>query len=468
MNRVLQNRLILQLLFTVTAAMALAGIGVLLITDAVRNAEGVVVSEARNVITAAVSELREQQPSAGITRSVLRSYSGVEGGFYKDGQFVGYAYPTHDTGGPKTDVPSAERGIIAMVAQQSLSNHQPVYRVIRGRFDVVVIGAVSNSNHTTAAWAMKRIHVQDGNHRQEALLAILIAAALASVAGSLTTGMSLTRGIAQIRTGLSTLETDFEFRLPERRDELGRISQSINRMAAGRRKLETDLRREDRLRALGRLAAGLAHEIRNPLNSIRLTVQLLEHRLDTGRLRREDLATLRAEVDRLSALLNDLLDLQRSRPPAPEFQPVLPIVHHCVRLLERQSGMQGAHIRIESPAEEVFAVFDTQQLTQTVMNLLLNALEAVRPRGTINISIAEESGAAKIAVQDDGPGLDSEQEEHLFEPFYTSKPSGTGLGLAVSRELMRRQGGDVVYGGSQQGARFTVRLPRSVCTDQPY
>jgi signal transduction histidine kinase len=86
-------------------------------------------------------------------------------------------------------------------------------------------------------------------------------------------------------------------------------------MASVRRKLESELRREDRLRAVGRLAAGLAHEIRNPLNSIRLTVQLLERRLDTNSIRREDLRTVQTEVDRLSALLNDLLDLQRSGQP---------------------------------------------------------------------------------------------------------------------------------------------------------
>ncbi len=476
MNRLLQNRLLLQLLFTLIAAGSLAVLSVVLIADAIEGAESVVLGEANKTIATALGELKQQQQYralssstaknvslGGITQSVLRSYPGVEGGFYSSGQFLGYAYPTHDTGVAKTDVPAAERGLIAGLAEQSLKTDQPIYRVIRGKLDFLVLGAVANANHTTAIWAMKRLpgRANATGRRRAVLLAILIAAALVSVAGTLATGFSLARGVAQIRTGLAALEKDFNFHLPERRDELGSISRSINQMASVRRKLEAELRHEDRLRALGRLATGLAHEIRNPLNSIRLTVQLMEHRLDTGRLRHEDLQTVQGEVDRLSILLDDLLDLQRTRQPAPQFQPVLPVVRHCVGLVERQAEMNGTRVNMDVPRREIFAFFDAQQLTQTVMNLLLNAVEASKAGGVVNVSIAEESGAVRVEVEDDGPGLDAEQQEHLFEPFYTTKPSGTGLGLAVSRELMRSQGGDLIYDASTEGSRFVVHLPRN-------
>nr|MDQ2712743.1 ATP-binding protein [Acidobacteriota bacterium] len=238
------------------------------------------------------------------------------------------------------------------------------------------------------------------------------------------------------------------------------ISRSINRMASVRRKLENELRREDRLRAVGRLAAGLAHEIRNPLNSIRLTVQLLERRLEANSVRREDLQTVRTEVDRLSNLLNDLLDLQRSRQPRPELQAVFPVLQHCINLVERQAVMQSTTIYLDSPYQQMEAFFDSQQLTQTVVNLLLNALQACHDGGTVHVRAFEENGISRIEVQDDGPGLDSEQQEHLFEPFHTTKPAGNGLGLAVSRELMRSQGGNLVYSPSQEGACFVVELPR--------
>ncbi len=255
-------------------------------------------------------------------------------------------------------------------------------------------------------------------------------------------GLSLARGVAQIKKGLASLEQDFNFRLPERSDELGGISRAINRMASVRRKLESELRREDRLRALGRLAAGLAHEIRNPLNSIRLTVQLLERRLNTQSIRREDLITVRTEVDRLNSLLNDLLDLQRSRQPRPMVQPVVPTIEHCIGLVERQAEMQNAHICFEPVEREIRARFDSQQLTQTIVNLLLNALEASSGGGRIHVRSFERNGVTVIEVQDTGPGLSAEQREHLFEPFYTTKagrhrPGARGLSRADAQSGRR-------------------------------
>jgi signal transduction histidine kinase len=485
MNRLRQNRLLLQLLFTVIAAVSLAAISALLISDAVRGAESVVVGETKRTLTTALQQLREQQryrsssdpywsslpkeardvSLRGITDTVLRSYPGVEGGFYAgSGSFLGYAYPTHDTGTLKTDVPAAESGLIATLAERSLGSNTALQQVVRGRVDLLVIAAERGGNPGTAVWAMKRLagRAHSDNATRTLLLVTLAIAALGSIAGTLATGISLARGVAQVQAGLGTLERDFDFRLPERKDELGKISRAINRMAASRRKLEADLRREDRLRALGRLAAGLAHEIRNPLNSIRLTVQLLESRLQSGRVRPTDLETVRTEVDRLSALLNDLLDLQRTRQPVVTSQPVLPVLEHCTSLLSRQADLQGVRIQVLGGHEEISARFDSQQLTQALMNLLLNALEASRPGDLVEVRVRENSGNdIAIEVCDSGPGLDPDQQDHLFEPFFTTKAAGTGLGLAVSRELMRSQGGDLLYDGSRRGACFVIHLPRN-------
>lgn len=372
LNRLRQNQLLVQLLFTLIAAISLAGISILVITDAIRSAESVVVGETKQTLTTALKELKQQRqyrvasdPSwsslpkqaqnvslRGITDTVLRSYPGVEGGFYaRSGAFLGYAFPTHDTGIAKTDVPAAESGLIAALARRSLAAGKPVAEVVRGRMDLLVIAAVRSANDSTAIWVMKRLpgRAHSNNAAQVILFGILITAALVSVAGALATGISLARGVAQIKKGLAALEEDFDYELPVRKDELGTISSAINRMAAVRRKLEAGLRREDRLRALGRLAAGLAHEIRNPLNSIRLTAQLLEHRLKTGRLREVDIHTVQLEVDRLSRLLNDLLDLQRTRQPVIKFQPVLPPLEHCLTLLRRQAEMQGARLYLVAP-----------------------------------------------------------------------------------------------------------------------
>jgi len=483
MNRLLQNRLVLQLLLTSAAALSLSAISVILITYAVRNAERVVLGEANKNIATAVSELNEQYryrassdsswqslPAQaldislrGITQTVLRSYPGVEGGFYTRGDFLGYAFPTHDTGSSKTDVPSAERDLILSLARRSAESDAFTEQVIRGKSDLLVLGAIPASKGGPVIWTMKRLagRATSGAWRRDLLLSILAAAALASIAVSLATGLSLARGVAQIRNGLSQMERNFEFRLPPRSDELGVISRSVNQMARARGELELELRREDRLRALGRLAAGFAHEIRNPLNSISLTVQLLERRLDTNTIRREDLRTVRTEVERLSGLLNDLLDLQRSRQPRPELQPILPVLKHCVILVEQQARMQNVIVQMEEAGGDITGFFDSQQLTQTIVNLLLNALEASPKGGAVHVHARLKNGLSQVEVNDQGPGLGPDQQEHLFEPFYTTKPAGTGLGLAVSRELMRSQGGDVQHVASETGARFVVQLPKS-------
>ena len=284
MNRLLQNRLLLQLLFTSVAALSVAALSVVLISQAIQGAERVVVGEANRTIATAIHELNQQYqyrvssdsswsslPAQArdvslraITQTVLRSYPGVEGGFYSGADFLGYAFPTHDTGSAKTDVPSAERGLIVLLTEESRRSNGLIERVVRGRSDLLVLGAAPGQSGGTVIWAMKRLagRAAPGPGWRELLLSILVLAALISIAGTLATGVSLARGAAQIQQGLSKLEEDFGFRLPEGSDELGRISRAINRMASVRRKLEDELRREDRLRVAGRLAAGLAHEIR--------------------------------------------------------------------------------------------------------------------------------------------------------------------------------------------------------------
>lgn len=483
MNRLLQNRLQLQLFFTLMAALSVATLSVLLITEAIRSAESVLIGETNRTVSSAIRELAQQYryrvssdsswdslpkqaqdvSLRGITQTVLRSYPGVEGGFYVDSEFAGYAFPTHDTGSPKIDLPSAERNWIFSVVSRSLQSATGVQQVFRGGRDLLVIEAVADRNHGFASWAMKRLPGRNdpGIRNREILLTALVLAALLSVAGTLAASFRLARGVRQIQGGLAVLEKDFAYRLPESSGELGSISKSINRMASVRRQLETELRREDRLRTAGRLAAGLAHEIRNPLNSIRLTVQLLEHRLKSNAIRPQDLATIRSEVDRTSLLLNDLLDLQRSRQPRPEVQKVVPVVEHCLGLIEKQAEMQGTAVHIEAEDPDLCARFDSQQLTQALVNLLLNALEAAPGGRTVWIRTRQEDAAAQVSVQDEGPGLDAEQQDHLFEAFYTTKPSGTGLGLAVSRELLRSQGGDLVYRPTEQGALFVITLSRN-------
>jgi signal transduction histidine kinase len=472
------RRLQLQLLFVLVAALSVTTLSVLLISNAIHSAEGVVIADTHKMLATANAELDQQYsyrvssdsswpalPAAAqdvslraISQATLRSYPGVEGGFFAGGQILGYAYPTHGSGTPKIDVPEAELAQIKSAIRQARISGRGS-QILRGSRDLVVIQAIRRGDHVT--WTMKRVSgiTDPGERRRNALLIWLVIAALVSVTGTLATVMGLRRGLSEIEGGLARLETDFEFALPAKGGELGRISRSVNRVAAARRNLEAELRREDRLRAIGRLAANIAHEIRNPLNGIRLGMQMLKQKLAHHEIREGDLDLVIEEVDRLNVLLTDLLAFRETQRPTLEAQPLLPIVERCVRLVEAQAHDRGIDIEIHASDSEACASVDAKQLTQVLTNLLLNSMTAISGRGTIDMYVLQEHDSASIEVHDTGPGIPPDRKEHLFEAFYTTRSEGTGLGLAVSNELVRGMGGTITYRDGAPGAVFALNFP---------
>jgi signal transduction histidine kinase len=479
MKALLQKRLQLQLLSALLAVACVAASSVLVITDAIRHAQGFVLTDTSRALRSAIKDLKRQYrerissddswPSLpvsaqdlslrAISEAVLSSYPGIEGGYWSASSFLGYSYPTHDGGTPKTDVPAAERDTIESVIAQSTARGS-AEQVLRGKRDLVVIRAEKQDGIT--AWVMKRLpgQAEPAERRRSLLLAVLITAALFGAGGVLATSVRLHRGISQIKRGLATLKSDFGHGLSERKDELGEISRAINEMAAVRRKLEAELRREDRLRTTGRLVASIAHEIRNPLNSIRLCMQLLEQRLDKNTLRREDLRLVRDEVDRMNELLSDLLAFQQGRPPQMKLQRTYPLLERCVELTQPQAERRRVQLALQANEPEVEASVDAQQFMQVMMNLILNAIEAATEPGRITIGMRSNPNHLAVEVSDEGPGLTVDQQEHLFEAFYTTKANGVGLGLAVSRELVQSMGGQLYYKSAGAGATFVVELPR--------
>jgi signal transduction histidine kinase len=472
------RRLQLQMVFVLVAAISVTILSAILIAGAIRGAERIVVGDTSRTLDGANAELAlqysyrvgsdpgwDQFPVSArdislraISQVTLRSYPGVEGGFYAGTQILGYSYPTHGSGNLKVDVPEAERPEIEGTIRQAQKSGKGE-RILRGSRDIVLIAAVSQGDHVS--WTMKRLSgiTDAGEKRRSALLVGLVIAALASVIGTLAMVIGLRKGIAEIQGGLSRLETDFGFELPVSGGELGSISRSVNRVADTRRSLEAALRRADRLRAVGRMAANMAHEIRNPLNGIRLTMQMLKQKLGTNGIQPNDLDLVIGEVDRLNALLSDLLAFRDARKPSLAAQKLLPIVERCVDLLRLQAQERDVrmHIRVDDP--EASAAVDEKQLTQVLTNLVLNALAAVPANGTIDLRLSRNGKGPLIEVHDSGPGVAPELREHLFEPFYTTRDEGIGLGLAVSRELISGMGGTLEYRDDGTGATFAIHLP---------
>jgi signal transduction histidine kinase len=477
MSNFFQRRLQLQLLLILLAGVAVTALSVLLIWDSVHNAERVVIGDMGNQLNAAVAELGRQYayradsdtnwqslPLAsqdislrGISQTVLRSYPGVEGGFFLDGEFAGYAFPTHDNPSAKTDVPAAERSVIEDVSRRASASGS-AQELLRGGSELVLVEAMKARDRDAVAWAMQRRPRQTGTTGRRVLLVALVLAALMSVGGTLRMAILLRRGVSEIQSGLQGLEKDFNQSLPESSGELGEISKSINRLAVVRRRLEDELRREDRLRTVGRTVAGFAHEIRNPLNGIRLSMQVLEQRLNGGTVQTQDLELVMGEVDRMDALLTDLLAFREKKSVDVSEQDVLPVVERCVELV--QSPNAGSRIRVETFAEHspLFVRIDSQRLTQATLNLLLNAVEAAGDNGDVVVRLLQNGENVEIEIQDSGPGLTLEQQQHIFEAFYTTKANGTGLGLAVSRQLVLEMGGDLRYQSEAGRKAFVISL----------
>ncbi|MFC1779353.1 nitrogen regulation protein NR(II), partial [Thermodesulfobacteriota bacterium] len=221
--------------------------------------------------------------------------------------------------------------------------------------------------------------------------------------------------------------------------------------------LEDQLKRTDRLAAVGRLASGLAHEIRNPLASISGSVQLL---LEDEKVNEEDRHLMNIvikEADRLSVLLSDFLNFARPSALQLELIDIASLVDELVALVNASGQFQDVVIE-KSYSGSILMNIDPQKMYQVLWDLIINAGEAARPEGKIRIDINAAQG--EIVIEDTGAGIADEDRDRLFEPFYTTKDKGTGLGLAnVYANVEAHQGRIYVEPGSLGGARFIIELP---------
>ncbi|MGK2943430.1 MAG: two-component system sensor histidine kinase NtrB, partial [Desulfuromonadales bacterium] len=223
------------------------------------------------------------------------------------------------------------------------------------------------------------------------------------------------------------------------------------------KELEGQLQRADRLAAVGRLASGMAHEIRNPLASISGSVQLL---LEDDKVNTEDRRLMNIvikEADRLSLLLSDFLTFARPAPLQIESIDVASLLDELIALLNASGQFQNVIIEKAYHGPNRMNV-DPQKMHQVLWDLLLNAGEAASPEGRIRVEI--NGGQGEIIIEDTGSGIAEEDRDKLFEPFYTTKDTGTGLGLANAyANIGSHRGRITVESGSLGGARFIIELP---------
>jgi two-component system sensor histidine kinase HydH len=418
---------------------------------------------------------------AAITAEALADLDGVEGGFYLDDwhQFAGFAFPNDPHAPPeppppplgrhrlgkkekkhlppppdlaapvRRDPPSKERDFIFAQCQASLDAEPDASLIVQtlaippSRSIVVTQAVGKRGSSRMATWVMTRLT------RPENLAADLrryLTSALLALAGIL---VSL----------LLTIN-------------LGR---NLRRERQQREQMGEELRRAEHFAALGKLLAGVAHEVRNPLAAIRSTVQLYQRLPPQGR----DPSALDAVlhgVDRLNALVSRLLFFVRSGHEERRPVDLNAVVEETLTLLRAQADSQHVLLRSELATNLPLVLGSGQALQQVILNLTTNALQAMPNGGTLlcrtrhsedplTPTLSPSGGrgqgeGVELCIADTGPGIAVEELPHLFEPFHTTRPEGTGLGLALCREIVQQHGGRIELDREAGwGAVFRIRLP---------
>lgn len=395
-----------------------------------------------------------------IVHNALENLQGVEGGFYLadeknegKGKFLGHAFPNDPHRPPEPsphsrpkkkgkkhppvplppspDPPPNEKEPIHDQCVASLTGDQPIVqvRVIGPSRVMIVTEAVGRQRPARmAVWVMTRLTSPEHTAAKLVRFQTATALALAGILAALVLTANLGRTLRRER---------------RQREQLGE-----------------ELRRAEHFAALGKLLAGVAHEVRNPLAAIRSTVQLY-HRLPDARRDPSALDAILQGVDRLNALVSRLLFFVRTG-----HEPLRPVdvnlvVRETMTLLRAQADSQGVVFQTELASDLPPLLGSPQALQQVVLNLMTNALQAMPEGGTLQCRTRrqEKPPGIELLIADTGPGIAAKEVPHLFEPFHTTRPEGTGLGLALCREIVQQHGGRIeLVRHEGWGAVFRVTL----------
>ena len=394
----------------------------------------------------------------------------VEGGIWQaSGGLLAYAYPTYEGSGVKRDIPQAEQPFIVELAQQAARTQQAQTDVVRGSREALIVSScpLAAPGKDLAAWTMTRTHA-GALAAQNSLrtgLAVLMGVVLAS---GLWLGLILLRGLRHVQ--------HLETRLAEAADdavpvldrtgvrELDRIVDAFNRYRLRFEEASAQLReagqqrsRDQRLTALGRMSGGIAHEIRNPIATMRLKA---ENALAASP--EQQAIALRAivgQIDRLEGLVQSLLALVQPVTLAPQLVDLRQWLAERRQAVAGRAAAKDVDIHLQHSGASQ-ARFDPVHMARAIDNLLDNAVRHAPPGSSVVLAAAAaETGSLLFRVDDTGTGVPEALQARLFEPFATGRADGTGLGLALAREVALAHGGELRHVALLPGTRFELELP---------
>jgi two-component system NtrC family sensor kinase len=270
------------------------------------------------------------------------------------------------------------------------------------------------------------------------------------------------REIEHLATSLDEMSNQLEAEKRELEDWGSTLERKVTERADEMKKIHAQLFRSEKLASLGKLAAGVAHEINNPLTGILTNSSLLLEDLEAGDPRRDDVEVMVKETMRCREIVKRLLDFARQTKPQKRLADINALIETIVLLVRNQTSFRNVSIE-QHPATDLPSILvDPDQIQQVFINIILNAAEAMTGGGklVIRTGLSTDRQSIVVGFTDTGPGIPDEVKERIFDPFYTTKEHGTGLGLSISYGIIEQHGGTISVDSTPgRGSTFTIQLP---------
>lgn len=413
-----------------------------------------------------------------ISTEIFLKIDGMEGGVYleKYDEFLGYSYPTSPPPIPAYGPPPRSYEIIKTQILKSIVQKKQIIKL--HQFDPAVFPLATEplmiSEHVVGAvWT--RIHIERELPVLKLKEVFNIAAAIA-VLGliiAVVVSIRLRKRIDNIKSGLEELQKNPSYKFKNLPGVFGFIGLSINKMVEARtkehdhsRQLEKELHQQDKMAVLGKLIAGVAHEVKTPLAIIKTRIQIWQHELKNSSENKETISEdsmklVVNEIDRLSKLVKRLLIF--SKPISNKLQEIdiNSLLDKTVEFIKDEKNHDEINFDISFEKNLPTILGDANGMEQVFLNLLMNSVEATSNEGKICIQTAyiPEEGVTEVIILDNGKGIAEEIKSQIFDPFYTTKDSGTGLGLSIAQEIVKAHKGKIEFSNENGWTVCKILLP---------
>jgi signal transduction histidine kinase len=356
------------------------------------------------------------------------------------------------------DIGDVMRDADASGSDQELTMTYPALTE-KGEHKIIIVVSMSQLNRVVREASRDRLIAMG-------VLGLLMILIIAVVSWRFTRPITvLARAANRVKAG------DVDFQVPvAQRDEIGALAATFNEMLAGlrsKRELEEELQRAERSAVVGRLASGIAHEIRNPLNFINLSIDHLREKfappVDGARAEfTRILGTIKDEIGRLNRLVSDFLSYGRPAQLKLAETSARSLIEEVIGLVSAQAEQQGVRIMVQEAGDQSNHLrADAKQLKTCFSNLVINAIQAMPGGGQLAIALRQRGPDLRIEFADTGLGIAPEAIENIFEPYYSTKETGIGLGLPLTKKIIEEHGGQITVASELgAGTTFTVTLPR--------